>query len=83
MVLRVRVQPRAGRAAVVGEHGGMLKIAVTAPPEKGKANAQVVEVLARALGVPGSAVQILAGETSREKVVRIRGVRSEHVLRLI
>lgn len=83
VVFRVKVQPHAGRTAVLGEHAGMLKLAVTAPPEKGKANSQVIELLSRALGVSRSAVQILSGETSREKVVRIHGVKSEQILKMI
>ena len=79
VTFRVYVQPRARRDAVVGEHGGMVKVAVTAAPEKGKANESVVEVLAEALGVAKSAIQIVSGAASREKSVRVVGVSPEAI----
>jgi uncharacterized protein (TIGR00251 family) len=66
-VLRVKAQPNARKDGILGEHAGMLKIGVTVAPEKGKANAAILEVLAEALGCRGSAVVMLSGETSREK----------------
>ncbi len=69
--LRLRVKPAAKRNAVVGVHGGALKVAVAAPPEHGRANEAVVALLAETLGVAPSAVTIVAGETSRDKTVVI------------
>jgi len=69
--LRLRVSPGASRSALVGVHAGALKISVAAPPEKGKANRAVVELLAKALGVAPSSVTITAGEVSQDKVVMI------------
>jgi len=69
--LRLRVKPGAKTTAVVGAHGGALKIAVAAPPEKGKANRAVVTLLATTLGLPASSVTITAGETSQDKVALI------------
>ena len=71
--LSLKVIPKASRNRVVGWVGDRLKIQVTAAPEKGKANAAVVEVLAKALGLPRSAVRITAGETSPLKTVEIDG----------
>jgi len=70
----VLVQPRASRAKVGPLHDGRLKLAVTSPPVDGEANAAVVELLAKTLGVARSAVEIVAGESSRRKTVRVRGV---------
>ena len=70
----VKAKPGARRDAVVGEHGGALKIAVAAPPERGRANESILRVLSEGLGVPRSALELLRGETSRYKVVRISGV---------
>lgn len=53
--------------------GEALKIAVTAPPDKGKANAAVVALLAKTFGVAKSSVTVVAGETDRRKVLRIAG----------
>lgn len=66
--LRLRVKPGARRSEVVGVHGGALKVAVQAAPEKGKANRAVAELLAEALDLPVSSVTIVAGEASQDKV---------------
>jgi uncharacterized protein len=75
----VRVQPRASRSAVAGELGDALKIALTAPPVEGKANQACVEFLANLLKVPRSSVTIASGESSRNKVVRIAGMRASEL----
>lgn len=75
----VRVQPRASRNAIVGEMGDALKIALSAPPVEGKANEACIEFVANLLKVPRSSVTIASGETSRNKVVRIAGMRASEV----
>jgi uncharacterized protein (TIGR00251 family) len=70
----VLVQPRASRARIGPVHGDRLKIAVTAPPVDGEANAAVVELVAAELGVARGAVEVVAGHASRRKTVRVRGV---------
>jgi hypothetical protein len=75
----VRVQPRSSRTGVEGVHGDALKVRVNAPPVDGAANEAVVEVLAEALGVPRRSVRIVAGESSRTKVVEVDGVSAEAV----
>jgi len=72
--LLVRVQPGASRQRLVGMMDGALKIAVSAPPEKGKANKAVEKLLASEFGLASGAVSVIAGETSRRKRVRIRGL---------
>lgn len=66
----------------MGTHGDALKVRVTAPPEGGRANDEVIRLLAGALGVPRSAVEIVAGHTSRRKRVRVFGVTPEQVAAL-
>jgi uncharacterized protein (TIGR00251 family) len=73
-VLPVRAQPGARRTGVQGEQGGALKIAVTAPPEDGRANQALVEALRTVLGVKRSQVELLSGQTSRDKRFLIRGL---------
>ena len=73
-VLTVRAQPGAKKNAVLGERDGALRVAVSAAPEKGKANAAVQSVLADALGCRASQVGLLSGETSRDKTFLITGV---------
>ncbi len=72
-VLLIRAQPGARRNGIRGESGGALKIAVTAPPDKGKANQAIVEFLQEALGLNNSQIQLISGFTSRQKKLVIRG----------
>jgi uncharacterized protein (TIGR00251 family) len=73
-ILPVRAQPGARRNGVVGEQAGALKVAVTAPPEDGKANKALAVALRDALGVKRSELELLSGHTSREKRFLIRGL---------
>ncbi len=72
--LAVKVQPGASRERVVGRLGDAVKIAVTAPPEKGKANQAVEKLLARQFGIPAGAVEVVLGGASPRKRVRLIGV---------
>jgi uncharacterized protein (TIGR00251 family) len=67
------VQPRASRARFGPRHGDRIKLAVTAPPVDGEANAAVIELVAASFGVPRSAVEVIAGAASRRKTIRVRG----------
>lgn len=78
--LALTVQPRAGRTAVVGEHGGALKIRLAAPPVDGAANAELIDFLAKSLAVRKADVEIRAGETSKRKLVFVRGIAASDVL---
>jgi uncharacterized protein (TIGR00251 family) len=73
-VLAVRAQPGARKAGVLGEQAGALKVAVTAPPQDGRANKALLEVLREVLGLKRSQVELLGGETSRDKRFLIRGL---------
>ncbi len=72
--LRLRVSPGASRAAVVGRHGDAWKVRVTSAPERGRANADVIDLIAGALGVVRAAVRVVAGASSRDKVVELSGI---------
>ena len=74
-VLAVRVQPRARRAGIVGEHNGALKVAVAEPPEKSKANEAVVRLLGDRFALGRSQVRLISGESSRDKRFLLVGVR--------
>ena len=71
--LEILVQPRASRAKLGPMHDGRLKVSVTAPPVDGEANAAVIELLAKELGVPKRQIEVIAGASSRRKTVRIEG----------
>jgi len=79
--LRLRVSPGASRATVVGRHGDAWKVRVTAPPERGRANDDVVELIAAALGVVRPHVHVVAGRSSRDKVVELSGITLEEAER--
>jgi len=67
--LRLLVRAGARNTEIAGIEGGALRIRVTAPPEKGRANRAVLELLGRTLGVPASHLRILAGQASPKKTV--------------
>lgn len=78
----VRVQPRASRSEIVGEQEGALRVRLAAPPVDGAANEALVELLADLFHVAKRDVRIVAGATSRRKVVEVDGVTAERVLAL-
>jgi uncharacterized protein (TIGR00251 family) len=73
VLLRVRAQPGARKAGLIGERDGALKLAVSAPPENSKANAALVELLRELLGVKRSQVELVRGQTVRDKQFLVRG----------
>jgi len=79
VTFEVRVAPRASRNRVIGIQDGALKVALTAPPVDGAANEALRKLLAKALGVAKSEVEILRGDRSRIKLLRVQGVRASDV----
>jgi uncharacterized protein (TIGR00251 family) len=73
-LLAVRAQPGARKNAIVGEHGAALKIAVTAPPEDGRANDALTVLLQQWLGLARSQVELANGKRNRSKQFLIRGL---------
>ena len=74
VVIDVRVIPRAGHSGIAGTRDNALLVRLNAPPVEGAANAELVEVMAQALGVPKRSVTIVSGERSRRKRLRVVGV---------
>lgn len=81
MKLPVKVIPKSSRNGIVGWIGEVLKVCVTAPPERGKANDAVEAVLAEALGLSRGQVRVAAGPTSPRKVIEIEGIDPAEVRR--
>jgi uncharacterized protein (TIGR00251 family) len=75
----VRLHPRARKNAITGTLGDALKISLTAPPIEGRANEACIEFLADLLELPRSSITIAAGQTSRNKLIRIAGVSAADV----
>jgi uncharacterized protein (TIGR00251 family) len=83
VILSVRVVPKASRSEIVGLEGDTLRVRVAAPPERGKANKELIKLLAGAFGVRNNQVEIVSGQKARRKRVRVEGVDSRTVLTLL
>lgn len=83
LVLTLHIQPRASRNEICGVQDNALKIRLTSPPVDGVANKLCREFLSDLFDVPKSAVEIISGETSRHKRVRIAGADPERLRRII
>lgn len=79
VVLPVRAQPGAGANGIRGQHDGALKVAVTQVAEKGKANQAIVEALAEGLGLKRSQIELLSGETQRQKTFLVRDISQDEL----
>lgn len=77
--LQLHIQPRASRTEIAGVHGDALKIRLAAPPVDGAANEALIEFLAERLGVPRSAITLVAGAGGRRKVVHVAMVAASQV----
>lgn len=83
VTLEVLVAPRASRVKLLGPHNGRLKVALTSPPLEGRANTQLIEVLAKAFGCPKRSIEIVGGLSSREKRLEIAGMSLDAVAALL
>jgi len=79
----VKVHPRAKRNAITGVVGDALKLALTAPPVDGRANDACIDYFAELLNIPRSAITIISGQNSRNKVIRIAGLQAEELLKVL
>lgn len=79
VLLRVRVQPRASRNALLRDAAGNLRVALTAPPVDGSANKALCHFIAKQLGISRSAVVLTAGEKSRDKTLALSGLAFQEV----
>lgn len=74
MILKVKISPNASQTKVEGWQGDTLKIRIAAPPDKGKANETLIELLAETYSIPKSRVQIISGHASRNKRIELKGL---------
>jgi len=72
--LRLKISPGAAHTELAGRHGDAWKVRVSAAPERGRANAAVIRLLADRLHVPASSVSVVSGHTARDKIVELRGL---------
>ncbi len=78
ILLQIRFTPRSSRRGFLGVENNWLKVAVNAPPDKGAANRELVELISKNLKVPKRDVAILQGSAKRRKLVEIRGISREY-----
>jgi uncharacterized protein (TIGR00251 family) len=78
-ILPVRAQPGSKKAGVVGEHGGALKIAVTSPPQDGRANKALSSAIRDLFNLRASEVELLSGASSRDKRFLLRGMKKQQL----
>jgi uncharacterized protein (TIGR00251 family) len=83
ITIDILVQPRASRARIGPMHDGRIKVAVTAPPVDGEANAAVIELFARRLGIARGSVEIVAGASSRRKTLKLADVTAQQLAELL
>lgn len=79
VLLTLKVLPRSSRCEIIGLHGDALKIKVTAPPVDGRANEEIIEYLATALGIKKGKLSIVAGHASTRKTIAISGCNRQDV----
>lgn len=77
--LEVEVAPRSRKPGVVGRRGGALRVRVASPPEGGRANKELVALVARFLGVKRGAVSVVRGATSRRKLLEVEGLAEDEL----
>jgi uncharacterized protein (TIGR00251 family) len=73
-LIKIYLQPKSLKNEIIGPYRDGIKVKVTAPPSKGKANEALMKFLAKELGIPASNIQILKGHHSREKTLKIAGL---------
>ena len=77
------VVPRASKSEIVGELGGVLKIRLASPPVDGAANEELIKVLSKFFSVSKSSIEIITGQTSKQKQVRVNGLNTQDFLKSI
>jgi len=83
LLLHLRIQPTASRSEIAGLHGQRLKIRLQSPPQDGKANRELIRFLSETLRIKKSSVDLIRGQTSRDKTVRITGISVDQLVTLV
>lgn len=83
VLLRIKVEPRSSRPGIAGIHGDAVKVRLSSPPVEGRANAELLSLLAKALKLKKSQVELISGRSSKQKKVRFTGIKPEALEKLI
>lgn len=73
LTFKIKVEPRSSKSGIAGRYGDALKVKLKSPPVEGKANKELIDVLAREWGIPKKNIKIVSGQSSKNKIVRILG----------
>ncbi len=73
--LNIKVEPRSSKSEIIGPYGDGIKVKLTSPPVDGKANKELVNLLAKELKIPKKDIEIISGQSSKNKVVRFNGIK--------
>lgn len=82
-LVNIHVQPRASKNEIAGIHGESLKVRLTSPPVEGAANSLLIEFMAKKLGVPKSRVELVSGEKSRHKTLKVDDLTKDEVAAIL
>ena len=74
--ITIKVEPRSSKSGIVGPYGDALKVKLTSPPVEGKANKELIEVLAKGFRITKKDIEIISGQSSKNKIVKLNGVSS-------
>ena len=80
LLLHLKVQPNASTSGITGMHGSRLKIRLQSPPRDGKANQELIRYLSKTLGIPKSSIDLIRGQSSRDKTVRLQDITVDQLL---
>lgn len=83
VIFKVRVVPRSSRSEIVGELDGALKIKLNSPPTDGAANAELIKILAKHFDVPKNAIEIVGGQTTKNKQIKISEISSDKIRQIL
>jgi len=81
--IRIKLLPRSSKSRIMGMEGEVYKVKVNSPPVDGEANKELISLVSKKLRVPKGSIEIIAGKTSRMKVLRVQGIDEETVSRLM
>ena len=81
--IKIKLLPRSSQSKIMGKEGDVYKVKVNSPPVEGEANKELISLISKRLGIPKGRVEIVAGKTSRIKVVRVLGVDDQHVIKMM
>jgi uncharacterized protein (TIGR00251 family) len=76
LIINVKVEPRSSKSGIAGPYGNAIKVKLKSPPVEGKANKELIEILAKEFGIAKTDIDIISGKSSRNKIVKLYGVRN-------